>query len=91
MYFLDQKWNVLSLKISYEPLSIWTYSKYSKILDLKFHLFFILLLIPLNQCTFSVYLIKLTNFEELLCLKGSAKDLKLIFLDMAWVDFIIVH
>ena len=65
--------------------------KYSKILDLKFHRFFFLLLIPLNQCNFNVFLIKLTNFEELLCLKGGAKNLNLIFLDMLWVDFIIVH
>ena len=72
-------------KISLGSFQYWPkWWRYIKFVNLRwwasqFHGFFILILIPLNQYIFSVFLIKLTNFGGLLCLNGGSNGPEINF------------
>ena len=76
---------LVTQKFDLDPINIdLRYGKMSKILKLEwwpsqFHGLKILTLIPLNQYIFSVFLIKLTNFGDLLCLNGGSNGPEINF------------
>ena len=85
-YFLDQKMKCLvTQKIDLNPINIdLNDGNIPKFLNLEwwasqFHGSKILTWIPLNQYIFSVFLIKLTNFGDLLCLNGGSNGPEINF------------